>query len=395
MSDKKPHILLVGGRDHTFSRIPEMGLTYSALQCRAHLTDHLLDNARTVVVTDYEDTEASLALARALHGATPFDAVFSFAEYGFLTAARIAGALDVPSNCQIEPVRLTRNKLLMRERLSALGIGDVPFARIESAADIAAFAAQHGDCIVKPAEGGGSEGVHFIGPGTDPDAALAHALDAGRAELIAEKFIPGPEYSVETMSAEGRHRVLAVTEKTTTGAPYFIESGHVQPAALDAQARARVEAKVCRLLDAMGYRCGPAHSEVKIHDGEVHVIETQTRNGGDQIWELTLETTGADVFKETFAAVLGLDHTPGQPAAPAMAIRYVLARDRTLNAITGLDSAAAAEGVARVHSSAKPGRHYGAVLSADSRVAYVLARGSSRDEALARAEAAAARIEMT
>ncbi|MFV1493033.1 ATP-grasp domain-containing protein [Phaeobacter sp. JH18-32] len=392
MSEPQRNILMIGGRDHTFVRIGEMGLRYSALQIRSDLTELLLDQAETVVVTDYEDVKTSVALARALHRKMPFDAVFSFAEYGFLTAAHIAEALDLPSNCQVPTVRLTRNKRRMRETLRAAGIEDVPFARVRTVAEIAEFVARHGDSIVKPAEGGGSEGVHFVDGSTDIQTALSHALQVGREELIAEAFIPGPEYSVETMSVGGRHRVLQITEKTTSGAPYFIESGHVQPAALSAADEARIAERVQALLEAVGYRTGPAHTEVKLHDGAVYIIETQTRNGGDQIWELTLETTGADVFKETFAAVLGLAYDAPPPSTAAMAIRYMLAQDRTLDAITGLDCAASSEGVARVHSSAKPGTRYDAVLSAASRVAYVLARGDSREQALAHAEAAVARI---
>ncbi|MFS4583594.1 ATP-grasp domain-containing protein [Phaeobacter sp. C3_T13_0] len=394
MSELARNILMIGGRDHTFVRVGEMGLRYSAMQIRAHLTDHLLDHAEAVLITDYEDIYSSIALARALHQKTPFDAVFSFSEYGFLTAAYIAEALDIPSNCQVPTVQLTRNKRQMREALQAHGIADVPFAQVRSADDIAAFVATYGDCIIKPAEGGGSEGVYFVDATTDIETALSHALQVGREELIAEAFIPGPEYSVETMSVAGEHRVLAITEKTTSGAPYFIESGHVQPAALSTEAEVVITARVQVLLDAVGYQTGPAHTEMKLNDGAAYVIETQTRNGGDQIWELTLETTGADVFKETFAAILGLEYCARPPAAPAMAIRYMLAQDQTLDEITGLDSAAKAEGVARVHSSAKPGTRYDAVLSAASRVAYVLARGDSREQALAHAEAAVAQIEL-
>ncbi|WP_175304845.1 ATP-grasp domain-containing protein [Phaeobacter sp. S60] len=394
MSKPMQNILMVGGRDHTFFRIGEMGLRYSALQTRAHLTDHLLDHAETVVVTEYEDIDSSVALAEALHRKTPFDAVFSFAEYGFLTAAHIAEALDLPSNCQVATVQLTRNKLRMREALRACGIGDVPFARIGTAEEIATFAARHGDCVIKPAEGGGSEGVYFVDATTDISTALSHALQVGREELMAEAFIPGAEYSVETMSVEGEHRILTITEKSTSGAPYFIESGHVQPAALSDEDAACIGERVRILLDAVGYRTGPAHTEVKVSDGEVYVIETQTRNGGDQIWELTLETTGADVFKETFAAILGLDYSAPPAAAQAMAIRYIFAQDRVLDAITGLDLAARAEGVTRVHSSAEPGTRYDTVLSAASRVAYVLARGDSREQALAHTEAAVAQIEL-
>ena len=44
-----------------------------------------------------------------------------------------------------------------------------------------------------------------------------------------EEFAPGREYSIEYVSWQGEHHFLACTEKFTTGAPLFVETGHLQP----------------------------------------------------------------------------------------------------------------------------------------------------------------------
>lgn len=39
----------------------------------------------------------------------------------------------------------------------------------------------------------------------------------------------GSEVSVETISRNGACNVIQITDKLTTGAPYFVEMGHNQP----------------------------------------------------------------------------------------------------------------------------------------------------------------------
>ena len=43
-------------------------------------------------------------------------------------------------------------------------------------------------------------------------------------KAIIEEYIEGNEYSCECISYQGRHHVLAVTKKYTTGYPHFIET---------------------------------------------------------------------------------------------------------------------------------------------------------------------------
>ncbi|MGH3329720.1 MAG: hypothetical protein ACRDPJ_00315, partial [Nocardioidaceae bacterium] len=53
------------------------------------------------------------------------------------------------------------------------------------------------------------------------DLAFADSFD----EFLMEEFLDGPEISVETLTFDRRHVVVAVTDKET-GGPGFVEIGH-------------------------------------------------------------------------------------------------------------------------------------------------------------------------
>ena len=78
---------------------------------------------------------------------------------------------------------------------------------------------------------------------------------------------------------------MAITKKYTTGAPYFIETGHIQPAYdLSSETEQELKKLVPRILDALGIQYGASHTEVKIDKtGKIKIIETGARMGGDCI----------------------------------------------------------------------------------------------------------------
>ena len=100
--------------------------------------------------------------------------------------------------------------------------------------------------------------------------------------MIAEAVLSGSEFSVEAMSVDGRHEILAITGKLTTGEPEFVELGHWQPAELRSDQRDAVVNRTVEILDAIGHRTGPSHTEVMVDGPNIGLIETHTRFGGDR-----------------------------------------------------------------------------------------------------------------
>ena len=162
--------------------------------------------------------------------------------------------------------------------------------------------------IVKPTDRSGSRGIFKIEKQEDLKPAVLSAVEQsfGKQALI-EEYAGGQEYSVEHISYKGKHHFLALTLKHTTGAPNFIETGHMQPAPVDADTLERVKAVIDHALDTLGVENSASHAEVKIDtDGTIRIIEIGARMGGDCIGsELVRYSTGYDFIKMVIQVACG------------------------------------------------------------------------------------------
>ncbi|MEU5053684.1 ATP-grasp domain-containing protein [Streptomyces sp. NPDC021096] len=387
----RPHLLVVGGKDSGFASLAGLDARITLVQERANLSELQTRRADTLVAHDAlgPGLAESTAVFLHEHGAAPFDAVLSFAEPHLLTASRIGERLGIAHN-PVEAVARSRDKARMRDLLDEHGLPSVAHRTCHGPADAAAFqAALDAPVILKPADGSGSRGVALVRDADELARAWEHA-SAGGLPVIAEEYATGREVSVETLTLDGEHEVLTVTEKITCGPPSFVETGHQLPADLAPAVTEAVTATVTGLLDALGHRWGPAHTEIMIReDGTPVVIETQTRFGGDQIWQMVELVTGVRLAAATAAAMLDASGpVRGAPAAGGAAIRFFAHENTVVRAVGDPDAARSLPGVVDVRVSARPGRRLGPLTGSGARQGYVLAVGDDRQEAVVRAEAA-------
>ena len=211
----------------------------------------------------------------------------------------VARAMGLPANPPITDVIAT-NKYRMREALLAAGLVTPRFALSDGDMPPQQAYDFTFPLIVKPTDRSGSRGIFKI---EHPDE-LAAAVKQSAAlsfekRAIVEEFFEGDEFSCECISFEGVHRRLAITRKATTGAPHFIETGHVQPASLSEAQQAAVEETVFAALDALQIRYGASHAEFRIGaDGVVRIVEVGSRMGGDCIGtDLVPMSTGHDFVR--------------------------------------------------------------------------------------------------
>jgi biotin carboxylase len=124
--------------------------------------------------------------------------------------------------------------------------------------------------------------------------------------------VEGDEVSVESISWEGTHYVLTITDKVTTGEPYFVELEHHQPSALPEEIQERIKTETIKTLDALGVKYGASHAEFKItKKGDVYAIETGARMGGDFIGsDLVYFSTDYDFLKAVIDVAFGVFQTP-------------------------------------------------------------------------------------
>ena len=167
--------------------------------------------------------------------------------------------------------------------------------------------------IVKPTDRSGSRGVEKVLDPVQLDGAILRAQkESFENKAIIEEFVTGHEISVESISYEGRHFILQITDKVTTGAPYFVELEHHQPSSLSQDVQKEVKQIVLTALDALHIQYGASHSELKItEDGAIKVIEIGARMGGDFIGSNLVQlSTGYDFLKGVIEVALGEFHEP-------------------------------------------------------------------------------------
>lgn len=244
------------------------------------------------------------------------DGILSIAsDVAVPTVNYVADALGLPGNDPRYSADMT-NKYRMRRCFREAGIPSPLFHPIRQESQLDTLDIPVWPLIVKPTDRSGSRGVEEVCNREHLREAVRIALQESLGgEAIIESFVEGREISVESISWQGRHYVLQITDKVTTGAPYFIELEHHQPSNLPPEIQARVRALVPRALDALHIRCGAAHTEIKITpDGQLFVIETGARMGGDFIGsDLVRLSTGYDYLQGIIEIALGQFQTPVLP----------------------------------------------------------------------------------
>lgn len=210
----------------------------------------------------------------------------------------VANALGLVGN-SLECTFLTTDKFAMREALSSGGVRCPKFRLYSESSKI-----EEGEfdfpVIVKPTDRSGSRGITKVGNQGDLEKAVSFALnDSISKRVIVEEFVLGSEYSIESVSIGGVHKVLAITEKRTTGAPHFVELEHHQPAELSKSNKAKIKKLVVQALSALKIENGASHTEVLLTgEDEVCCVEVGARMGGDFIGSHLVElSTGIDFLQ--------------------------------------------------------------------------------------------------
>lgn len=154
--------------------------------------------------------------------------------------------------------------------------------------------------IVKPVDRSGSRGVQKIHNSYELPSAISMAIEESFVKkCIIEEYIEGVEVSVETISWQGEHYLLAITDKVTSGAPFFVELEHHQPSILEDVILNLLRTETFKALTALNIEYGAGHSEFRIRpDGRIFIIEVGARMGGDFIGShLVKLSTGYDYLR--------------------------------------------------------------------------------------------------
>lgn len=238
------------------------------------------------------------------------DGVVATTELSVPITAYVANKLGLLGNA-VEVAEVITDKYRNRECIKHLtDLLSPKYIEASSIDDIIKSAISY-PMILKPVCLGGKRGITVVHNEDELMSAFEYATgffkNGVKPQVIVEQFLEGGmECSVESITFKGHHTIVQITQKDSSGAPHCVELGHHQPAPLSKELWDKVVRGVSSGLTAIGVENGPCHTEVKIIDGKVYLIEFNARPGGDHIWWPMVElSTGFDIIAAVAQAATG------------------------------------------------------------------------------------------
>lgn len=255
------------------------------------------------------------------------DAIATIAsDLATLTVNYVAEKLGLPGN-SLESTKKSTNKYEMRKAFKEAGVATPGFEIVSSPKDIEKLSDMEYPLIVKPTDRSGSRAITKIYKKEELEEAISKAIENSfEKKAIVEEYIEGNEFSAEGITYKGEHKFLTITRKATTGAPHFIETGHIEPAGLSKDMEEKIYNELTKALTALQITNSATHSEFKITpNGDVRIIEIGARMGGDCIGsDLVQISTGYDFIKMVIDVAMGNEPSFEKVTEPKIAvIRFI------------------------------------------------------------------------
>lgn len=239
------------------------------------------------VYADLLDADSVLAAAEKLE----IDGITTDqAETPVRTVAYVAEKLGLPG-IGSEMAELFTNKYLMRKKCREIGIDTIQFHLASKVEEAIEFWKGFGnDAIMKPIDSAGSRGVFRIREKQD---IIDHFDDAKAAscsgKVIIEDYIEGKELMIDGVTWNHTYQTLVCGEYQKCKVEgVFSEYIGKYPAKIGEEQYQEANRLVKRIIEGFGLAWGRTHTEVKVNEKGVWMMETAARGGGRYISSCTV-----------------------------------------------------------------------------------------------------------
>ncbi len=218
-----------------------------------------------------------------------------------------------------------------------------------------------------------------------------NALAAEANEIVVSKWHEGPEANVETLSYGGQHHIIAITDEVVRADRPWLPVAHITPSRLPGVAQTQLRVTTLAGLDATGIMDCAAHVRLKLTHKGPRVVDIEAcPSDGYVATELIPRALGIDLIGA--AIDIALDDIPRhkRDRYGAAAARYLHMKAGTITALSGLEEARRAEGIAAVELFIKAGDTIAAAHEAHGLSGYIIAEDDEPAGAEQRAARAAA-----
>jgi biotin carboxylase len=300
-------------------------------------------------------------------------------------AAFINDALDLPGLRPEVAERFT-NKLTMRMALR----GKVPMPAFEelSTPDQALdFARLNGyPVVLKPKRAQSSMGVFKVdGPKELCDAFAETLAQSQDGKILVERFIHGPEITVEGFCLNGRFHVLAVSEKEHYSFNACVARRLSYPPRYSEGRMRNIVETATRVVESLGFQDGISHAEYRLERDVPYLIEVAARGGGNRIASCIVpHVSGVDMYENLIRRLRGEHVAMPVLQHRAAVLEFLDFEPGHVAAIRGLDEARR-EGLAvEIQLAFQAGDTISQPSDDRRRLGYAIVLGETRDEVDAR-----------
>ncbi len=357
-----------------------------------------LSVANDVMVVSTYDIEGTVAAARNYsRRVRPIDGVICIACDCFLTVSIVADQLGL-RGIPVGLAEILASKLVMKEKLAQAGVPVPRFSLVESEQHLRELVKREGlPLVIKPVDSRGARGVLRLTGNVDLSWAYEIARGASpTSQVIAERFLPGPQVSTESLVADGVVSTPGFSDRNyefmELFAPFIIENGGELPSRLEEAAQRAVLQLVEQAIHGLGIKNATVKGDVVLSAGRPYIIELAPRLSGGYFCthEIPLNT-GIDFVRQAIELALGDELLP-EDLKPrhlrAVAERYLFPRPGRVVSVQGQEKVAAWRGIELCEVRVQPGDLVPAIDSHPARAGVVIATGETRAQAAERARAA-------
>jgi len=227
--------------------------------------------------------------------------------------AEIGQRLDLET-LDLESAHLFTNKFAMRNFCRSHGIPFPEYTLCETSKDAEDFFdAIKSSIVIKPLDSNSSRGVYTCSSKEEIKTRFDKALAYSRYQraVLAERYIDGPEFTVDGIKTPEQHFTLAISEKKHFAhnrniACELFFTGYSEK--YDYQS---LEEQNNLFVNLSPLKFGLTHAEYKYENGKFYLIEIAARGGGNLISSHIVPfMSGFDTYKYLLNCSLGLVTSP-------------------------------------------------------------------------------------
>ena len=338
-------------------------------------------------VIDVTDVAANLAWAKE----AKIDGVISYAsDIALATVLAIREALDLPG-LNKGPLEVSLDKSQQRVLFAEKGLSQPKFSVVTCADELDDAAQKLGfPLVLKPVDNSGSRGISMVVDYQELRVAFEGAYEhSQKGQVILEEFVKGTELTVEGISIDGKHHILAISDKYKPEGAYRVATQLAYPAAISEKTRQEVIELMTQAYNAAEVDNTPTHSEVIITlEGRPKIIEVGCRGGGFYVFTRVVQAvSNYDIVGNWTRLCLGDPLEPIVRENKGAVLRFFVAHPGKLLTISGFEEAMTLPGVSG-GLFVKPGEIVPELKTDGSRTGWIIVTGETREACITVADRA-------